>query len=206
MAIVPFPPGAHAFIEFTLGGRPGKGWALDFSWEGPSAVAPGDLGDLGAVLTAELLSPLQPNLATSLTFTRIILTATGTGLLPFLDWTSGLPITGTGSTASTTPQVCLCLKKSTGFSGRAYRGRVYVPALPEGAVDNTGLISGTAYDNIKGIWSDIVSTISSTTDWRLAVASRFLDGAARTLGVYTPVQEIFPVDNYVDTQRRRLKG
>lgn len=40
------------------------------------------------------------------------------------------------------PQVQGLIQKTTGFAGRAFRGRVFTPDVPEGAVDDSGNLSG----------------------------------------------------------------
>jgi len=51
---------------------------------------------------------------------------------------------GTGSRASqqiSPPQVCYLVKRTTGFAGRRYRGRMYIPYVSSTAVDQFGKLT-----------------------------------------------------------------
>ena len=58
--------------------------------------------------------------------------------------------------ADVSPAVALVVSKLTGFAGRSFRGRVYMPGLRETDVDESGAVAGatvnawqTAFDNLQ---------------------------------------------------------
>jgi hypothetical protein len=69
-------------------------------------------------------------------------------------------------TAAVEPEpigICVCLRKRTGFVGRAYRGRVFLPAGYLGvlAVDDDGTIDANRRDDLTAFWSDFIDNLTS---------------------------------------------
>jgi hypothetical protein len=67
---------------------------------------------------------------------------------------------GVGSRGGDEPpaQVQGLIKKSTGFGGRAFRGRMYIPDLYESQINNNGALNSTALgllNDIAGAWMDL---------------------------------------------------
>lgn len=97
----------------------------------------------------------------------------------------------------------------TGMSGRAKRGRIYLPAIPRSVVAENDVIASFIADmsiSLNGFVGDGAVSVG----WELAVAHRrttVLDEV-----VWLPEGQTFPVqfiaftDTVVDSQRRRLPG
>lgn len=99
----------------------------------------------------------------------------------------------------------------TNLRGRSFRGRNYVVGLTEDQVDGNSLEAGVgelwraAYENLIGVAAGV--------DWSWVVVSRFsgMSGSPpvptpRVAGLTTPVTSVVMVDDFVDSQRRRLSG
>jgi hypothetical protein len=106
---------------------------------------------------------------------------------------------GTGSRGGSEPpaQVQGLIKKATGFGGRAFRGRLYIPDLYEDQVNNNGDLNGTALgllNDIAGAWMDLAGFASAS----------FL--APQLLHPSTAPTEItsMAAEGRVATQRRRF--
>lgn len=106
---------------------------------------------------------------------------------------AALAVTGTGSSSGLPLQTCAVLTLRTGFAGRSFRGRMYLPALgttlATGHLLNTGQVTACC-----NAFADLF-TLLNTTAGIVSVVSQ-------TLGVKTPVTEV-TVDNRPDIQRRR---
>jgi hypothetical protein len=107
---------------------------------------------------------------------------------------------GSGGGASTSPNVCWLVHKTTALGGRAGRGRMYWPGVQESEVDPSGTLSGafvtgaqTAMDNFLG---DLGTAL---------LIPVVLHGAASPLSSPTTILEL-NVDGVAATQRRRLRG
>lgn len=100
--------------------------------------------------------------------------------------------------------VALCVSFRTPNRGRSFRGRNYVAGIAEtNIVGNT--VDSAVVAGVLGSYQGIPSSIvSSAWDW--VVVSRFNGGAPRVAGVATDVTSVIIVDDFVDSQRRRLTG
>lgn len=108
-------------------------------------------------------------------------------------------IAGTRAVAAPSPAVSLGITKNTAQAGRAFRGRVYLPAgfLSEADVDEYGAIDST--------W---VSTVQDAADdWKANMASdnRFLRLLHNDAMIAPTAVSALVARPYVRTQRRRQR-
>lgn len=97
--------------------------------------------------------------------------------------------------------VALVFSLRTGFVGRSFRGRFYIPGLAESAVSGNNIVSGTlTYAQQVGT---ALVTLFAAGGLTVVVASYVANGVQRTTAVATPVQTVL-INTRVDTQRRRL--
>jgi len=97
----------------------------------------------------------------------------------------------------------------TAMRGRSFRGRNYVVGLTEDQVAGNSILSGVATD-----WREAYEGLLAPVlliGWRWVVVSRFsgIDPTTkkpipRLEGIHTPVTGVVIVDEFVDSQRRRL--
>jgi len=97
-----------------------------------------------------------------------------------------------------------CLSLRTGFVGRARRGRIYTIGMNEGQQSGGVVTSGYRNAWITNIQQLMLAV--GTTNWELVVVSFMLNGLPRDEPLVTPVTTVLAVDDFVDSQRRRLQG
>ena len=99
--------------------------------------------------------------------------------------------------------VALCVSFRTARSGRSYRGRNYVPAIPGNQLTGTNNVKGTFATAIVTGYEILLAGFSGIT-W--VVVSKFHNNVPRTAGVTEPIVSVLLVDTVLDSQRRRLPG
>jgi hypothetical protein len=100
--------------------------------------------------------------------------------------------------------IALCVSHRTANRGRSYRGRTFVPGLPESSVLHNTVIPA-AVSSIVGAFEDMRAACDAA-GLPLVVVSRRHNNAPRVEGIATVVTACVTVDPTVDSQRRRLPG
>jgi hypothetical protein len=113
------------------------------------------------------------------------------------------PVPGAIGSPSLPNNVAVCVTLFTDLAGRSYRGRSYMPGIPESYVTLSGISSMLAGD-YAGVFIDLVDTLS-TAGYELVVTSFQTGLAPRVAAVSTPITSV-GVNTTVDSQRRRLPG
>lgn len=116
-------------------------------------------------------------------------------------------VVGRLAAESLPPQCCSVLSLRTALKGRSYRGRIYLPGLPE-TYDTAGALTATAVTDIGTIITNLLGVFGpagTNGDWRLGVISRYLNKVKRAVPVITQVTSA-SLDAYVMSQRRRVAG
>lgn len=143
--------------------------------------------------------------STDLTLREVVVTDLSTATGPSVTVNAPTPLPhGVSPVAGLPGNVALCVSLRTVNRGRSFRGRNFVPGLPESAVvGNT--VDPTVVSAVQAAYNGIPAAIV-TSPWDWVVVSRFTAGAPRAAGVATPVLTAIVVDPFVDSQRRRLTG
>jgi len=136
-----------------------------------------------------------------------------------MDTISGPQVTVAGdsldngaSTANTMPLgTALTVSFRTALRGRSFRGRNYILGMTEDQVDGNSVVAG-----VTGLWTAAYEALLAATPisgWSWIIASRFSGvnptthkPIPRAAGVTTPVTAVVIVDEFIDSQRRRLSG
>lgn len=106
-------------------------------------------------------------------------------------------VTGTNGDNGDWPATCLLVHKNTDFGGRAGRGRMYWPGIPETKVSSTGEILAAFVTSSQTVFNDWFADLN-TADLEPVL----LHGAGSPLS--TPsILSGFSVDARVASQRRR---
>jgi hypothetical protein len=147
---------------------------------------------------------VMPNLSIHYTFREVYLVSLVSASAPTATAVQGAGTAG-GTVGDGMPgNVALCVSFRTEARGRSFRGRNYVPAVPESDVAGNTISSGFI-DPIVAAYSELLVPGDVVTGtW--GVVSRFANGVERTTGILTSITAVLVVDNTVDSQRRRLPG
>lgn len=104
---------------------------------------------------------------------------------------------GLETTNPVAPQVCVLIKKTTGFAGRAYRGRMYLPGAPVSDFDFSGTLIGASQSAWQSSADDFFNGMAGLgLDLHLLHNSPLIDP--------TPITNLV-VDGRMATQRRRVR-
>lgn len=118
---------------------------------------------------------------------------------------SSSPATGGVASEAAPNNVAMCVTKVTGFSGRSFRGRNYIPGIPNAAV-TLNTIDNTFIVNMLIIMHQLVGAGTFEAGWQLGVVSRQTAGALRPSGIISPVIQYAARSPYVRSMRSREVG
>lgn len=197
-----------AFKQLTNGIRV----AMEYLWEGKtvtniihvvSDVLPTEaiLHAVGDVVAAWLVDEVMPSLSHRITATLVV--ATDINTPNSIQVVTPITVGGDGSVEqdSTPNNVALVASLRTQQTGRSFRGRFYVPGLPETVVTgNTIPVSTQLAWALR--FADLDTSLD-VIDVEWVVASFFSLGIPRVAGIGTRIDSVV-IGARVDTQRRRL--
>lgn len=155
-----------------------------------------------AALTAwrTALAPMYDN---EVLFSRLTTLIGNDG--PLIRFESSGVLAGTRAAQSIAPpNVTYLIRKASGFAGRRFRGRMYLPFASEGGIEQTGALT-TA--ELVILTTAAAALEAGMVDPAIGSAGLFLLHSESTLSVTpdpTPVLNLV-ASNFVATQRRRLK-
>jgi len=152
---------------------------------------------------------IMPNLSNDLTLLNVTVRDQSTEFGVEVVSTTG---TTAGAAADALPNnVAACVSVRTGFAGRHYRGRFYLPGIPRGSVVENDYDPAFAGDVITTL-NTLVGVDGYAPGWQGVVVARWqtltpLSAPVPIVGgIVTPVNAFLFTDTVVDSQRRRLPG
>lgn len=182
---------------------------LGFSFEGPADTTA--LEQLAALMKSWWVGAFGTNLVAAVSLNVIKIRALDTEESPSIEYSTGLPVLGTGSGDGAPSNVAACISFSTGLVGRSRRGRNYVFGMPKADLVISTLDSGWLAA-VAAAYNDI-PTVIADSGWTWVVISRFhgVDPDTgrpipREEGISAAVVNALFHDNTSDSQRRRLPG
>jgi len=98
--------------------------------------------------------------------------------------------------------VALSVSRRSFYTGRATRGRVYIPLASEALVDASHVSSGFA-DGVADTW-DTLRVAMASEGWDEVIVHRKSGGTWLSTGVCYPVVDYICADTRTDSMRRRL--
>lgn len=202
MAFIPVPEVVSCFLEHTGPDDVILGNVLNFR---NYAAAPNltNMAQLGSMIVSWYDTYMKPLKTLGYVFTRIRMRDLTDSNSYTLDYTTGLPITGTAVGNSLPSNVAVSVKLGTGFAGRSRRGRVYHFGMSEAAV--TGNYLETAYAaDVDDCYDALIVAGVASAQWEWVVVSKQQDGGPLVEGQATTISSATLVDTRIDTQRRRL--
>lgn len=118
------------------------------------------------------------------------------------------PATGVFTGAFTDPapnNATFALKRTSGFSGRSARGRIFWMGISENMTNGDNFMQSTVADDMVD-WLLNLDLAVAAEGVTPVIVSRFNGGAPRTTGVTFPIADWSYSDLRLDTMRGRLPG
>jgi hypothetical protein len=160
---------------------------VQFDFADPQTV----VNACSAAWIAQILNVVDNSWALRRTDMRVGLTG---GVGPTVE--NGTAAAGLQTGSASPPNCALLIKKLSALGGRANRGRMYVPGLPEAVVDEAGSIDSTFRASAQTRFNNFAAALATAT----ADPVILHDGPADP----TPITA-FTVQALSATQRRRLR-
>jgi hypothetical protein len=202
MAFIPLPFGIKVEVSWTTG----SGIAVCVFFNQKTVSTP--------VTTTDLTNAISLYDAWRTAIRPIQSTQVGVAGIRATDWSvpegasqftaPSANVFGTNTLPSLPMNVAMCASHYTGFIGRSRRGRSYIPGLGENVVA-VGDILGALFRNYAVTAFAALRASSLAASQAQVVASFQHNGAPRVTGLGTVVLTT-AVDQYSDSQRRRLAG
>jgi hypothetical protein len=173
-------------------------------WDAPSIGV--FLGELRTLISEELMPLLSVSIQFIELVGRLLDTASSVGVVLSVTPT----ISGSNPVEAVPNNVTYTVSFRTGLTGRSFRGRNYVPGIPNDAVTGNTIEAGFRTGVLA--FYDALMALATVEGVIWVVVSRFsgVDGSGnpipRAAGVTTPVISVGTADLTVDSQRRRLPG
>lgn len=146
----------------------------------------------------------MPLLVSSLVFNGVRLTAQDSVSAPSIFLPPTAPIPGGIAQPPLSTQVAYVVGFDTDLRGRSYRGRNYLPGIPEGDQVAPGVTNAAAAGGFVAAYAALAA-VETSQNVTHVVTSHFNGGLARAAGVNTEVTG-YRGDLAFDTQRRRSVG
>lgn len=198
---VEFPSGVQSNVRFLWNGQQCENV---FHFDRGEAAFGDVTSQIGAAIVDDWWAVLRDVVSNDCSLVEIYHVDLASQTGPVATTGAGLTPAGGVLTDSVPNNVTFSVCLRTNKRGRSFRGRSYVVGLAAGNVV-VNEVPAPARATIVEAY-EALRTISLTNGIPLCVASRFSLGAPRTVGILTPITEIALVDNFVDSQRRRLPG
>ena len=206
MPFVPVPDTVLVEMRMTANGQQVEN-TLWFRFLDPYTAA--EMTLLGDNLLVWWQDELEPLVSSGVQLREIVVTDMNSATGPQVSVVPPSTVTG-DNTANIVPgNVTLSVSFRTANRGRSFRGRNYIVGLTEDQVTGNDFATGITALFQAAYEALIPVAAASDTEW--VIASRFSgvdpvtgDPIPRTTGIATPVTSVVVVDNFVDSQRRRL--
>lgn len=198
MAFVPFEDCVSISICGTLGGQR---VCITLSACKPD-LETSDMEALAEELATWVDVELCSDLSEDITFDTITVTDLSSDTGPVVNWS--FESAGGIASPSVPNGTAIVVTFYTEARGRSYRGRNYIPGVPENARTSSTTISGTVATNLAVDYA-LMAEAMAQQGFTHVVASRYHNGNEREIGVATLVTS-YSVGADFDSQRRRLAG
>lgn len=118
------------------------GAAITYGINIQQPIIPGQLDEIANEAATSFITRFGPAMTNQITLSSVLVKAGPNDIGPSVELGFNLP--GAAGNVGGYPGVCYLVSKNTAFGGRAGRGRMYIPGVPEASVDPGGnLSSGT---------------------------------------------------------------
>jgi len=201
MAFIPTPN----CVRSSLVGVVSSQLAVNTLWfQGLGPADASALSDLNDALIDWYTGSILPLLSNGFALDAVNSIAQDTSFAPSVSTTGGLPAVGAVNSATQAPQVAGVVSFRTPNRGRSARGRIYLPGVPENALDTPGTMNSTFRAAVVSAF-DALNGVVGALNYSHVVVSHFTNHLPRTAGFPQPVIT-YLMDAPLDTQRRRTVG
>lgn len=202
MAFIPVLNCINCKMIFTLGGQFVQN---NFYFQTAAPPTTTDLDNTNTFMHTFWTNQLKPNLTADLALVQIQSIDMSAANAPARSLFISPPEAGTlAATVGAPSGSAIVATARTALRGRNYRGRVYLGGLSGNALTSPTTYNATQLVNIITALSWLLN-VANTASEILVVVSKFLNKAARSSGIKTPVTT-WTMDTALDSQRRRLLG
>lgn len=112
---------------------------------------------------------------------------------------------GESSSEAAPNNVAACISFQTVFSGRSFRGRNYIPGIPNDQI-NLNTMENAFMASLITIYDDLIGAGTFLAGWQWGVVSRQTGGVARAEGLFSPITSVVFRTPYVRSMRSREIG
>ena len=199
MAFQPVPDCAIVDVICNMGG---KNVELTFHAQKAGGYTAVDIFNLAALMDVWAANWMLPQMSQSVTYLRCEVRGLAEQNDMFdLSAAGGGPGLIAGDIEPN--QVAFSVKRSSAFTGRSARGRVYWFGLVAVEVSILNFLSIARADGIVAALNAVIPSMSAQS-WTHVIVSRFTNNAPRPSGIAFAVEAYSWVDLRVDTRRDRL--
>lgn len=115
------------------------------------------------------------------------------------------PAVGESSAEAAPNNVAACISFQTVFSGRSFRGRNYIPGIPNDQITLNTM--GTPFmTSLTTIYGALIGAGTFVAGWQWGVVSRQSGGVPRVAGLFSPISGVVFKTPYVRSMRSREIG
>lgn len=201
MEFVPFTDVAKTELVYSMENQIMENvlyYYFSFGWSVPNMT--GFAGTLQTLWDTQM----KARVTAQISLVKIIMTDLTTESSPKVEHAVSPAIAGTAAGDALPANCAAEITLVTGLRGRSYRGRIYIPGVPDTSATasswNAGFIT-----SLSGAFANFITVTYGAGGAKLVVASRVHNGAVRAAGVASDVLSV-TVSPYICSQRRRLPG
>jgi hypothetical protein len=171
-------------------------WNVDYG----AAVTPTALTNVRNVFDAWVTASYKTLLSPSIKFDQWIVTdvSVANGAQ---DISTPTATVGTAPAGESAANAAFVASLRTLHTGRNFRGRTYVPGIPQTYVSDAQHASTGYATSVNASFVSLIAALS-VAGYKLCVLSRYLAGALRAVGLLTEIISVI-TDTKIDSQRRR---
>lgn len=200
-AFIPTVGGVRAELLYLLSGQQIENV---FHVQYPTDVGTGTMGTLGTTLMTWWTAQLAAHLSEDISLRGCRLTDLSTFSSPVIEVLPGAPSAGTIVSPSLPNNTASVITSRTANRGRSYRGRTYIPGVPQTDQQTPTALSLAEITAFLTAFGNLLPIITALGGF-LGVRSTRTGHAPRAAGVITPITT-FDANVDFDSQRRRLAG
>jgi hypothetical protein len=168
-----------------------------------TGITPTSLATLVGAVNTWASGTLAGPLSSDWSYTRVVGVDLGSQTGPEAVATNPTPGGVSGEAAPN--NVAACISFRTNSRGRSFRGRNFVPGLPNGEI-TLNTMSSTLMDALLSAYSGLIGAGTFLAGWQWGVVSRISGGEPRTVGLFTPITSVAFTTNTVRSMRTREVG